>query len=70
MGRGLSRRWRLTVWALLFTPLLAGAAVPAATVAADQAFAGLADQYFDAFYLPTNPSAATSYGVHKYDGKL
>lgn len=68
--RKLSKRWRLAAWALLFAPLLAGAALPADTMAADQAFSKLADQYFDAFYLPTNPSAATSYGVHEYDGKL
>ena len=62
--------WVVVVWALLFAPLWAGAATPAGTTKADQAFSRLADQYFDAFYLPTNPSAATSYGVHKYDGKL
>lgn len=53
--------------------LVAGPAwadVPPATMAADQAFARLADNYFDQFMLPTNPSAATSYGIHKYDGKL
>ena len=70
MARGLSKRWRVAVWALLFAPLLAGAATPADTVTADQAFTRLADQYFDAFYLPANPSAATSYGVHLYDGQL
>ncbi|MDE2496885.1 MAG: DUF885 domain-containing protein [Xanthomonadaceae bacterium] len=70
MGRGLSRRWRVAAWALVFAPLLAGATTPADTATADRAFARLADQYFDAFYLPTNPSAATSYGVHLYDGKL
>lgn len=53
----------------------AGAAwgvVPAAapTDAADTAFMQLADRYFDEFYLPTNPSAATSYGIHQFDGKL
>ena len=70
MARGLNKWCRVAAWALLFAPLWAGAAVPADTVVADQAFAKLADQYFDAFYLPTNPSAATSYGVHAYDGKL
>jgi len=70
MAHGLNKWCRVAAWALLFAPLWAGAAVPADTVAADQAFAKLADQYFDAFYLPTNPSAATSYGVHEYDGKL
>lgn len=70
MARGLNQWRRVAAWALLFAPLLAGAATPANTATADQAFAKLADQYFDAFYLPTNPSAATSYGVHLYDGKL
>ena len=71
MAHGLSKRLQgAAAWALLFVPLLAGAAVPADMAAADHAFAKLADQYFDRFYLPTNPSAATSYGVHKYDGKL
>ncbi|TAN01295.1 MAG: DUF885 family protein, partial [Rhodanobacteraceae bacterium] len=51
--------------------MLAGAATaPADSAAADQAFMRMADQYFDTFYLPTNPSAATSYGIHRYDGKL
>jgi uncharacterized protein (DUF885 family) len=70
MVRGLNSGWRVVVWALWFMPLLAGAAAPTDTASADRAFAKLADQYFDAFYLPTNPSAATSYGVHEYDGKL
>jgi uncharacterized protein (DUF885 family) len=70
MVRELGKRWRLAAWALLLAPLLAGAAAPADKTAADQAFSKLADQYFDTFYLPTNPSAATSYGVHKYDAKL
>ncbi|MBN8736078.1 MAG: DUF885 domain-containing protein [Xanthomonadales bacterium] len=71
MTRGWGKRWHLAACALVFAPLLAGAATkPAGTAAADQAFAHLADQYFDTFYLPTNPSAATSYGIHEYDGKL
>jgi hypothetical protein len=70
MVRGSSKWLPVAAWVLLFTPLLASAAAPVDTTTADQAFAKLADQYFDAFYLPTNPSAATSYGVHEYDGKL
>ena len=70
MTRELGRKWRPAIWALLFVPWLAGAATTHVDATADQAFTRLADQYFDAFYLPTNPSAATSYGVHKYDGKL
>ena len=30
----------------------------------------LADSYFDTYYFPTNPSAATPTGIHQYDGKL
>lgn len=47
-----------------------GATPTAATDAADQAFTKLADRYFDEFYLPTNPSSATSYGIHRYDDML
>jgi uncharacterized protein (DUF885 family) len=43
---------------------------PANTTAADQAFTHLSDQYFDTYYFPTNPSAATSDGFHDWDGKL
>ena len=71
MTRALGRRWHLAACALVFAPLLAGAATrTGGTAAADQAFAHLADQYFDVFYLPNNPTAATSYGIHEYDGKL
>lgn len=38
--------------------------------AADQAFSHLADRYFDNYYFPTNPTAATSNGIHRYDSKL
>jgi uncharacterized protein (DUF885 family) len=70
MMRELGNGWLLALFVLLFAPCVARAANPADAAAADQAFANLADQYFDTFYLPTNPSAATSYGVHRYDGKL
>ncbi|HJP98456.1 MAG TPA: DUF885 domain-containing protein [Rhodanobacteraceae bacterium] len=72
-----SNSWRTGILVLLWMPLLA-IGVPAAQVpktatgasTADLAFIRLADRYFDEFYLPANPSAATSYGIHKYDGKL
>lgn len=71
MARWLDKRWRTAAWALLLVPLLAVAATkPVDTAAADRAFMWLADQYFDTFHLPSNPSAATGYGVHRYDGKL
>jgi uncharacterized protein (DUF885 family) len=30
----------------------------------------LSDRYFDDYYFPTNPTAATYTGIHKYDGEL
>jgi uncharacterized protein (DUF885 family) len=30
----------------------------------------LADRFFDEYYFPFNPTAATSAGIHKYDGQL
>lgn len=70
----LGKRWGVAVVVLLFAPLLACAAPGAksskGTTAAGQAFTRLADQYFDAFHLSTNPSVATSYGIHKYADKL
>ena len=30
----------------------------------------LADRFFDEYYFPYNPTAATSAGIHKYDDKL
>lgn len=51
--------------------ILAGAAfnVSAATQA-DEAFSKLADSYFDDFYFPNQPTAATAAGLHQYDGQL
>ncbi|WP_426663223.1 DUF885 domain-containing protein [Rhodanobacter aciditrophus] len=46
------------------------ATTSAATSPADQAFMRLADQYFDSYYFPANPSIATSDGLHAWDGKL
>jgi len=43
------------------------AAEPAAGASA---FATLADHYFDDFYFPNQPTAATSAGLHQYDGQL
>lgn len=30
----------------------------------------ITDRYFDEYYLPFNPTAATAAGIHKYDGQL
>ena len=34
------------------------------------AAASLSDKYFDQYYFPYNPTAATSAGIHTYDGRL
>jgi uncharacterized protein (DUF885 family) len=51
-------------------PAAPPAAAPAAASAADQAMMALADDYLDHFYFPSNPTAATSAGVHLYDDHL
>ena len=40
------------------------------TVSADAAFMALADDYFDNYYFPTNPTIATTAGIHRYDERL
>lgn len=51
--------------------LLLIAACPSyAAPADDQALAALADGYFDHYYFPTNPTAATLAGIHRYDDQL
>ena len=37
---------------------------------ANAAFMRLADEFFDQYYFPTNPTTATLSGIHDYDGKL
>ena len=36
----------------------------------DRRFMRLADEYFDTFYFPDNPTLATSMGIHLYDDQL
>lgn len=36
----------------------------------DRRFMRLADNYFDTFYFPDNPTAATAMGIHLYDDQL
>jgi uncharacterized protein (DUF885 family) len=60
---------------LLICALLAASFVPSAkaiapTAAPDQAFAAMADEFFDNYYFPNNPTLATQTGIHKYDDKL
>jgi uncharacterized protein (DUF885 family) len=48
----------------------AGTMVDAARAAADAAFMALANDYFDHYYFPNNPTAATVAGIHRYDDRL
>jgi uncharacterized protein (DUF885 family) len=43
---------------------------PPAQATSNQAFAALADEFFDSYYFPNNPTLATTSGIHKYDDKL
>ena len=49
-----------------FAPRAARAADPAR----DAALMALANEYFDNFYFPENPTTATAEGIHLYDSKL
>ena len=44
------------------------ASMPAAS--AVEAFRRLADEFFDTYYFPTNPTTATLAGIHRYDDRL
>ncbi len=61
---------------ILAVALLVGAAPttwaesPPAAPAANAAFASLADDFFDNYYFPNNPTAATSAGIHNFDAQL
>jgi len=52
------------------TPSVRVPTASAATSKADAALLALADEYFDDFYFPNNPSTATADGIHKYDSQL
>jgi uncharacterized protein (DUF885 family) len=62
----------VVAWTLSGAAVSAQTAATAATAqsAPDQAFMRLADNYFDTYYFPTNPTTATTDGLHAYDGKL
>jgi uncharacterized protein (DUF885 family) len=57
---------------LLAAAWLAPAAAVAqeATGSGDAQLLQLADQYFDGYYFPSNPTAATAAGIHRYDDRL
>jgi uncharacterized protein (DUF885 family) len=40
------------------------------TDSGDQAFMRLADEFFDTYYFPNDPTTATYQGIHDYDSKL
>jgi uncharacterized protein (DUF885 family) len=46
------------------------AALPGDALPGDAALSALADDYFDSFYFPSNPTAATTAGIHRYDDQL
>jgi uncharacterized protein (DUF885 family) len=41
-----------------------------AVASTDAGLTALADEYFDKFYFPANPSSATADGIHRYDDRL
>jgi uncharacterized protein (DUF885 family) len=45
-------------------------AAAAPVVSTDAGLMALADDYFDHFYFPSNPTAATLDGIHRYDDRL
>jgi uncharacterized protein (DUF885 family) len=55
---------------LCLAALSAAAATLPAAAPADAAFMALADDYFDNYYFPANPTAATTAGIHRYDERL
>ncbi|HEV7777217.1 MAG TPA: DUF885 domain-containing protein [Luteibacter sp.] len=73
MVRSIAASLSKSVLCLAMSVSLAGvgsayAAAPAA--AGDAAFKQLSDSYFDGYYFPNNPTAATAAGIHLYDTKL
>ncbi len=60
----------LVVCGSLYALEPAPAASATTTATADQTFTKLADEFFDVYYFPTNPSTATQTGIHDYDSKL
>ena len=53
--------------AMAHTPARPAAPAVAST---DAGLTALADEYFDKFYFPANPSSATADGIHRYDDRL
>jgi uncharacterized protein (DUF885 family) len=57
------------VW-LCLGLLSTGASSPAVAAPGDTAFMAMADDYLDSFFFPTNPTQATTAGIHRYDDRL
>ena len=68
--RKAKHHYRKFKYIFLITLVIAIAALAYLTFSPDRRFARLADTYFDNFYFPENPTAATSAGVHRYDNQL
>jgi uncharacterized protein (DUF885 family) len=60
----------LVAFWLCLGALSAGATSVAAVAPGDASFMAMADEYFDNFYFPTNPTQATTAGIHRYDDRL
>ncbi|HZC43879.1 MAG TPA: DUF885 domain-containing protein, partial [Acidobacteriaceae bacterium] len=65
-------RWLSTVGVLLISTTLLGAhsTMAATNEPGNSAWTSLVNAYFDTVYLPFNPTAGTSAGLHQYDSKL
>ena len=51
-------------------PAVADTPKASAQPTSSQSFAALADEFFDSYYFPNNPTTATLSGIHQYDDKL
>jgi uncharacterized protein (DUF885 family) len=63
------------LWLCLGAACAACAGAPAVSAgsagsAADAALMALADDYFDTYFFPANPTLATTAGIHRYDAQL
>ena len=67
MLKSCSRKSYLAILAFIITVFLIWFFIP---FSPDRKFAALADAYFDDFYYPTSPTAATAAGIHQYDSQL
>ena len=61
---------KLSLCALLAASCISGAHALTPVVPPSQAFTMQADEYFDQYYFPNNPTLATQTGIHQYDDKL